>query len=115
MKKWKDVEIKIELEVLEREVERFIEIQRRYIGRMLRFGVTFWIFALFMLSPSIIILDAPREMVFILISLLAFAAVVSIFMIAVRIRELAVKIKHLEHTRHKLRAGIRLVKARKGS
>jgi hypothetical protein len=96
--------LKRELEFLESELGRLIEIQWGYAKRMLRFGAASWVFGLALFFSAIIVSNASllEKMPPASISLLILAAAAPVFVTVVMIRKFASKIRRLEHTRRKL-------------
>lgn len=103
----KAVRIKRELEILERELNRLIEIRWTYGKRMLKFGVSSWIFGLSVFFLAITILDASLlgRIPLVSIFLLTFAATVPILITAVQIRRFGTIIKSQEYMRRTLLVG----------
>jgi hypothetical protein len=99
--------IKRELEILERELNRLIEMQRTYSKRMLKFGFSSWIFGLSVFFLAITVLNAPLLGRIPLIStfLLAFAATVPILITVVQILRFDTIIKSQENIRRGLLVG----------
>jgi len=100
----KAAKLKRELEVLERELNRLIEIQWAYAKHTLKFGAASWVFGLSIFFSAIIISNPGllSETPPISISLLIFAAAVPIFITVMLIRKFTGKIKRLERVRRKL-------------
>lgn len=96
-------DIKRELTVIERELNRLIRLQWKYAKGMLKFGLFAWILGIGMFLWTLIIYQGPDlipQTPPISVSLLISAAAVPIIITVVTIRKFSKKIRHLERIRH---------------
>ena len=99
----KSKEIKRQLQIIERELRHLKETQRLYVEKMLKFGLTAWVFGLSVFFLAIVIVNvklfgAPP----VWISLLVAVPAAPLTITAVFVRKFVVKIKHQKRIRRGL-------------
>lgn len=94
--------IKRELTIIERELNRLVGLQWKYAKGMLKFGLFSWILGIAMFLWTLIIYQGPElipQTPPISISLLIFAAAVPVLITVVTIRKFSRRIRRLERIR----------------